>query len=233
MRVTNAFLKGLEDNCVCDTEIAALFDMNIKPCRGCLFCWGRTDGECVISDDDIPMIKRKILEADVVIGSFPLYYFGMPGTVKVMTDRLLSVMMPYRGEKPVAGLPYHEFRYDFDSKKFLLISTCGFCQTLPTYDALLAQYDCIFGKGGYQALLCPQGKVFSTPELSGRVDVYLEKYTAAGKEFAENGVLSEDTINFLQEPIFDERRFRLLINEFWRKEREIGKKHRIEESVTE
>ncbi|MCD8180240.1 MAG: flavodoxin family protein [Firmicutes bacterium] len=229
MRVTNAFLKGIENNCECETQIDTLSDMNVKMCYGCLSCWGRTDGTCII-DDDIVKIKQRILDSDVIIASFPLYFFGMPGSVKNMTDRLLSTMLPYRGERPVAGLPYHEFRYDFSEKKFLLISTCGFGQTLPTYNALLAQYDCIFGRGGYQVLLCPQGKVFSTPELSARVDIYLEKYTAAGKEFAENGVISDETIKFLQEPIFDERRFHLLIDEFWRNEREIGAKQHIDKA---
>ncbi|MCD8328736.1 MAG: flavodoxin family protein [Ruminococcus sp.] len=222
MRVTNAFLKGIEENSLFKTEIITLSKMNIKPCMGCLSCWGRTDGECVIRDDDVPKIKKKILDADVVIASFPLYFFGMPGTVKVLNDRLLSTMMPYRGEKAVEGEPFQEFRYDYDSKKFLFVSTCGFGEVFPSYNALLAQLDCIFGKGGYQALLCPQGKVFSTPELDERVDNYLEKYTAAGKEFAENGVIGERTITSLQKPIFNERRFKLLINEFWRQERKAG-----------
>lgn len=226
MRVTKAFLKGIEDNCSCEIEICTLSDMNIKPCRGCLYCWGRTDGECVIADDDIPLIKQKFLDADVLIESFPLYFFGMPGALKNMTDRLLSVMLPYRGETPEIGQPYHAFRYDMSEKKIILISTCGISQAMPTYKSLIEQFDCILGKNGYQALLCPQGKVFSAssaPTLNDKIEIYLQRYTDAGAEFAKNGVLSEKTIKFLQEPIFDERTFQLLINEFWRSEREIGK----------
>ncbi|MCD7958659.1 MAG: flavodoxin family protein [Ruminococcus sp.] len=223
MRVTEAFLKGIESYGVCDIKIDTLSDMDVKPCYGCLSCWERTDGTCIINDD-ISEIKQKILDADVVIGSYPLYFFSMPGTVKILNDRLLSTMLPYRGKRPVEGLPYHEFRYDFGEKKFFLVSTCGFGQTIPTYNALLTQYDCIFGKSGYQALLCPQGKVFSTPGLRDRVDIYLEKYTSAGIEFAQNGVISEGTIAYLQKPIFDERRFQLLIDKHWQDKRAKGKK---------
>ncbi len=225
MRVTNAFLKGIEQTIPCDTHIDVLSDMDVKMCTGCLSCWGRTDGTCVIKDD-IVGIKERVLDADVIISSFPLYFFGMPGGVKNLTDRLLSTMLPYRGERPVEGLPYHEFRYDFSEKKFLFVSTCGFGYTLPTYDALLAELDCILGRGGYQAMLCPQGKVFSTPELLPRVNMYLKKYTDAGAEFAKNGVISPETIKYLREPIFDERRFRLLIDEFWHNERAAGAKAR-------
>ncbi len=222
MYVTKAFLRGVESWGKCNTEICTLSDMDIKPCYGCLSCWGRTDGTCII-EDAILSIKQKILDADVIIGSYPLYFFSMPGTVKILNDRLLSTMLPYRGERAVQGEPFHEFRYDFSEKKFFLISTCGFGETMPAYQALLTQYDCIFGKNGYQALLCPQGRVFSTLELRERVDVYLEKYTAAGVEFAQNGVISEETLAELQKPIFDERRFQLLIDKFWRDERRRGK----------
>ncbi len=218
MRVTNAFLKGIESVSKSDIKIDTLSDMDVKPCMGCLSCWGRTEGECVIKDD-IVKIKQSILDSDVIIASYPLYFFSMPGTVKILNDRLLSMMLPYKGEIPTKGMPFHEFRYDLSDKSFLLISTCGFGKVNPTYEALLIQYDCIFGNDGYQALLCPQGKVFSRPEMMERTDAYLKKYTEAGIEFAKNGVLSEQTITYLQEPIFDERRFELLINKFWQDEK--------------
>ncbi len=224
LRVTKAFLKGIENHGNCEIEIDTLSDLNVKPCTGCLSCWGRTDGTCVIKDD-IPAIKQKILDADVIIGSYPLFFFSMPGTVKTLNDRLLSIMQPYHGEKAVEGEPlFHEFRYDLHEKRFLLISTCGFNEVMPAYEPLLKQYDCIFGNDGYQALLCPQGKVFSDPQMQGRTDVYLKKYTAAGEEFADHGVISEETIRHLQTPIFKQRQFELLIQKFWNDERKQGER---------
>lgn len=215
LRVTDAFLAGVTSFAPCDVEMIHVSDLHIKPCFGCLSCWGRTEGTCVISDDDIPALKQKILDADVIIESYPLYFFGMPGTVKVMTDRLLSMLSTYKGQKPTEGESFHGIRYDMSGKRFLLISTCGYAQTDLIYDALLREYDCICGAGHYLALLCPEGKVFSAPELRDRTDRYLEKYTAAGREFAESGTLAAETLANLSVPAFDDRRFRLLLNKFW------------------
>ncbi len=222
MRVTNAFLKGVESRRKCDIEIVNIYELNIKPCTGCLSCWGRTDGECVITDDDIPQLKQKILEADVIIDSHPIYFFGMPGTVKQMTDRLLSMLLPYCGEVPVEGKPFHEPRYDMSGKRCLLISSCGFTQTELTYDALLKEYDCIFGTENYQAILCPQGNIYASPHFNERTNVFLEKYADAGIEFAENGVISEETIKALRKPIFDERRYSLLVTNYLNGEKAAG-----------
>lgn len=226
MRVTNAFLKGVESRQKCDIEVVDIYDLNIKPCTGCLSCWGRTDGECVITDDDIAMLKQKILDTDILIDSHPIYFFGMPGPVKQMTDRLLSMLLPYHGEVPIEGKPFHASRYYMKDKKFLLISSCGFTQTELTYDALLKEYDCLFGVENYQAILCPQGNIYASPEFNDRTNAFLEKYTDAGVEFAENGVISEETIQNLRKPIFNERRYQLLVTKFMNAEKAAGENRR-------
>ncbi len=71
MNITNAFLEGLNSDNDFDIEIINLRDLNIKPCMGCLSCWGKSEGSCVIKDDDLEMIKNKILSADIFIESFP------------------------------------------------------------------------------------------------------------------------------------------------------------------
>ena len=215
-----------------ELALAPVSTLSVAGCTGCDACRdniaklaelgedaiGDDFAPCAI-DDDMQEIYGKIQAADIIIESFPLYFFGMPGTVKVMTDRLLSMLCTYRGQKPVEGESFHGIRYDMSGKRFLLVSTCGYAQTDLIYDALLREYDCICGAGGYQALLCPQGKVFSAPELRDRTDLFLEKFTRAGEEFAKNGVLSEETLKHLQEPPFNERRFRLLLNKFWNDEK--------------
>ena len=214
-RVANAFLRGLTSLYPCAVEVVHISDLTIRPCLGCLSCWGRTEGRCVITDDDIPALKEKILSSDIVIQAMPLYFFGMPGTVKVMCDRLLSMLSTYRGQTPVAGQPFHGLRYPNEHRRFLLVSTCGYAQTDLIYDALLSEYDCICGAGNYQAILCPQGKVYTIPELHDRMETFLEKFADAGREFAAHGVLSNETLKELSVPPFNERRFRLLLNKFW------------------
>lgn len=221
MRIANKFVEGIKRKCDCTVETVTLADCNIKQCTGCLSCWGRTAGECVIRDDDIHIIKEKVMEADIIIESFPLYFFGMPGTVKVFTDRMLSIMNTYNGQLPVVGEPFHGFRYDMSGKKFVVVSTCGYAQTDLIYDPMLAQYDCICGKGNYYPLLCPQGKLLSVPELWDRMEKFIEKYAEAGGELIETGKISDETIAHLSEAAFSEHKFKLLLDLFWHNEESI------------
>ena len=86
LNITKAFLKGFP----ADTEVEQvnLYKKDIKPCLGCFSCWSRTPGQCVIKDD-MQDIYEKIKAADIVIESFPLYFFGMPSQMKATTDRCL------------------------------------------------------------------------------------------------------------------------------------------------
>ena len=83
MAVTNAFVKGMCKGGEYESEIINISDLNVTPCMGCLSCWARTEGECVIKNDDMPAVKKRIEEADIIIESYPLYFFGMPGQMKL------------------------------------------------------------------------------------------------------------------------------------------------------
>lgn len=39
------------------------------------------------------------MECDIFIESYPLYFFGMPGTMKLFTDRMMPFMCTYEGQK--------------------------------------------------------------------------------------------------------------------------------------
>ena len=108
MVATNAFVRGMLSSGKYEAETVHITGLNIRPCMGCLSCWGRTEGECVIKNDDIPALKEKILASDILIASFPLYYFGIPGQFKVMMDRLLSM-------RAGAHLPLSEGRSEVHS----------------------------------------------------------------------------------------------------------------------
>lgn len=221
MKVTDAFVRGIQEESGENTQIdtVTLADCNIKPCSGCLSCWGRTEGECVIKDDDIPMIKEKVLSSDIIIESFPLYFFGMPGIVKLFTDRMLSMMCTYRGQKAVPGTPFHGLRYQAEDKKFVVISSCGYALTDFVYDPLVAQLDCICGAGGYTPIFCPQGKTLRVPELKEKIDRFLEKFVRAGRELVKFGKIKDETYSKLHEPPFPERVFRMLLQKFWSDEK--------------
>lgn len=223
-RVTKKFLQGIEEIRPCQIEWLDIDDCKILPCKGCLSCWGRTEGECVIKGDDIPSIKEKVSAADIVIESFPLYIFGMPGTMKVFTDRMVSMLCTYEGQAPVVGKPFHGIRGGLTGKKFIIISTCGYSQADLIYDSLLSQFDMICGRENYYPLFCPQGRSFANEQLFERLEEFLEKFVEAGRELARTEKISEETIAKLREGPFSQRHYKLLMDLFWKTERAAGKK---------
>jgi multimeric flavodoxin WrbA len=60
---------------------------------GCFSCWNKSPGKCVLADDMAALIE-KIIHADVLIWSFPLYYFSVPGGLKNLIDRQLPMNLP-------------------------------------------------------------------------------------------------------------------------------------------
>ena len=60
---------------------------NIHPCTGCIHCG--YEGPCV-QKDDVEMIRKKILSADMIVFVTPLYYYGMSAQLKTMIDRFCA-----------------------------------------------------------------------------------------------------------------------------------------------
>ena len=83
--------------------------LEIKACLGCFSCWSRTPGKCCLQDD-MQMVIEKMLWADVMIWSFPLYYFSVPGPLKNLIDRQLPMVLPFMVSDAQSGS--HPSRYD-------------------------------------------------------------------------------------------------------------------------
>ena len=73
-RLTGAFLDGLRQVQQAEVEVLEVGKLHLLPCRGCFACWSKTPGKCVLQDDMAGVIE-KLLAADLLIWSFPLYYF--------------------------------------------------------------------------------------------------------------------------------------------------------------
>ncbi len=221
MVATNAFLRGMLDSGRYEAETVHITGLTIRPCMGCLSCWGRTEGECVIKNDDIPALKEKILASDILIASFPLYYFGIPGQFKVMMDRLLSMVMAYHGQNtPIGNEPAHTPRYPKD-RKYILISGCAYNETNEVYDPILREFDLILGRGNFLPILCPQYKTM-IDNGGSRVERSVKRFYTAGEEYAENETLSEKTVADLTKPPFSPTVYRTVLENVWKRERETG-----------
>ena len=170
-RLTHAFLDGMAEQCQQNVVTLTANRLQIKPCLGCFACWNKTPGSCCLNDDMAEVIER-ILWADVIIWSFPLYYFGVPGPLKNLMDRQLPMTMPFMTADSESG--GHPARYDMSGKRHVVISTCGFYTAKGNYDGVTAMFDHICGKGKYTPIICGQGELFRVPELHERTDAYLD-----------------------------------------------------------
>lgn len=211
LKLTRAFLDGFIEAHPAEIEVIDIGKLKLQPCRGCFACWNKTPGKCVIQDDMAGIIQ-KMLEADVIIYSFPLYYFGIPSQMKLLFDRQLPMALPFMEADTEKG--GHPSRYDMSGKRFVLISTCGFYTAEGNYDAVNAQFDRIYGKGNYETIYCGEGELFRVPQLRNRTDEYLEHVKAAGKEYA-CGAITDETRTHLQELLFPRTVFEQMADASW------------------
>ncbi|WP_242951893.1 NAD(P)H-dependent oxidoreductase [Clostridium felsineum] len=212
LRVTESFLDGLNSKRIYNVYVANINEKNIEHCRGCFSCWTQTPGKCIIKDDMKELIT-KYINADLIIWSFPLYYFGMPSKVKAFLDRMLPIHLPYISIND-DETSCHPLRYDLSHQRYILISTCGLYGTKNNYEALLKQFEFIF-KDRLTKIICPEGELFSIPQIDGRTSRFLTHVKQAGKEFSTNGVFSEHTKRELNKLLLPPKIFIELVNTSW------------------
>lgn len=73
------------------TELFSVSGKNIQPCDSCRAC--NKTGECIIKDD-MQQLYAKFAEADGIIFSTPIYFYGMTAQTKAIIDRTISMNRP-------------------------------------------------------------------------------------------------------------------------------------------
>jgi len=73
------------------TEIIHLYDYKIEPCEGCLSDEQLSCRLPCIKNDDALLILKKILETDALIIATPVYWYGPPGQLKNLIDRMTTL----------------------------------------------------------------------------------------------------------------------------------------------
>lgn len=225
LRLANAFVNGVKAEAEGEILLEKLdiSKMNISPCKGCFACWKATPGECCIKDD-MSCVIEKLLWADMIIYSFPLYYFNIPGGLKNLIDRQLPMVLPFMSDRNDGiGSGSHEARYDMSRKKFVLVSTCGFYSAAGNYDSVCGMFDHICGRDNYEKIFCGQGELFGYKELSARTDEYLGIVEKAGREYA-GGAVSAETAKALQTLLFPKDVFEKMADASWGVSKESGEK---------
>lgn len=201
LQITKAFLDGMNSQESFDVQQLDIYDKNIEiqPCIGCFNCWTKTPGTCIYQDS-MPTILADILRSDILIWSFPLYYFGLPSKLKACMDRLLPFNQPFMTE----GKAGHVARYDLSRQKTVVISSGGLSTVRNNFEALRAQFDLMLAGHGtkYSEIFCAQSPLLSVPQLGASNGKYLQQVFEAGREYVESGALSQQTKETLETPMY-------------------------------
>lgn len=209
MALTRAFLSGFPAGT--ETETLELRNLTIRPCTGCLGCWTKTPGRCVLRDD-MEQVYAAIARADVIAESFPLYFYGLPGTLKTMMDRCL----PYTKAYGWSGSAKHELRDpSMLQKRLVLLSTSWHTGIEQLYAAVRAQFDLLCGEGNYETVFCPQGELFALDACKRQVGAYLRDVQQAGSEMADTGRITPETSAKLARQILSDATFERITRPHW------------------
>lgn len=73
------------------TEVIEVQKLNVRPCIACMKC--RSAHACMLPEDDAQRVLEKIKAADALIVAAPCYWGNMPGTLKVLFDRIVYGLM--------------------------------------------------------------------------------------------------------------------------------------------
>ncbi len=207
-RLTEAFLKGLNRKGEHEINIVHVREKQIAACRGCFGCWQKMDGHCVIRDDQNAILDL-YRDADVIIWSFPLYCYAMPSQLKAVLDRTIPlVRMAMRLEED--GTVRHENLADFSRIHTLVICGCGFPNWDGNFDGLKKMCEVCFC--GPDMVCVPETPLLNVPEAAVVADPLLQKFEAAGEEYAAALTLSPETVAALETPMIPKEEYIRQVN---------------------
>ncbi|BFU24016.1 iron-sulfur flavoprotein, putative [Entamoeba histolytica HM-1:IMSS-B] len=85
------FLKGLTSKKQIENHIVNVCKEQLNGCAGCLACKNHKEVYCS-QNDRCSELMKEFIEADLVIFAFPIYWYAMPGQLKVFIDRTVMMM---------------------------------------------------------------------------------------------------------------------------------------------
>ena len=207
MRITRAFLEGMQAAEAQEIQIIHVIEKHIEPCTGCFACM-RNGGTC-IHDDDMRAILEEILASDLLIWSFPLYCYGMPAPLKALLDRTLPLSS--MAMRKVGDRYEHAEQADFSHLRYLMICGCGFPNSRQNFEPAVAQFRLCF-PGRHPILTVPESPMFSAPEAAVVTEPRLALVRRAGEQYARKREIAPELIAEIGSPMIPEEQYAAIVS---------------------
>lgn len=202
-----------------ETEEVFLIEKDIKHCRGCFTCWGKTPGRCVITDDMADLIDL-FLKSDYVGMATPVYGMYMTGLLKNFIDRFLPLATPHIHRND-DGTFYHEGRIKRFPKQFF-IANSGFPGE-HNFDVLKTFFAIAKKSNAGDIILeiyrnCGEALGISDdddPALIQKINEFRDALRKAGQEMVTSSQVCQETVEQLHMKLMSDEEYMAGANKSW------------------
>lgn len=204
--IVSSLLKGAEEAGAQTTNIF-LSEKDIKHCTGCIVCWTKHPGRCIISDD-VAEIIAKLGTANVIALATPVYFENITSLLKAFIDRLTMIVNPYSYNNATYQKVSPQQERISQPPKLMMISNCGYPDK-NNFDVLAHWYNRFVQNMHSESageIYVTRGKYLTSPPENKRLAVleYLKIVEIAGKEIATNMKISGKAKQILDIPFATE-----------------------------
>jgi putative sterol carrier protein len=207
----NSLIEGMRQ-AGAEVDQIDLKDKKIRYCQGCFTCWTKTPGECIFKDDMSKELFPKWLESDLAIYATPLFDFTLTANMKAFIERILPALEPFMVDGE-SGATRHPRRHEMPTA--VMLSVAGFPE-MHIFDPLSAWARYIFRDALKAEIYRPAAELMTQPVGKSTRDEILNATARAGREIIENGVVSDQTMQTITQPIADNDDIAAIANMFWR-----------------
>ena len=145
----------------CDVTVVHVNAQHIEYCIGCFAC-KHNGGTCVLHDD-MAVLLEQMLESDVIVYSFPLYSYGMPGAIKNFIDRTMP-LSSWNMVRNAEGKYGHEMQFDVSRMHFVMICGCGFPNSKHNFEGAVRSFELKYPNS--TVITVPESPMFNIPQAA-------------------------------------------------------------------
>lgn len=133
----------------------------------------------------------------------------MPAPLKALLDRTLP--LGKMDMRKVGDRYEHVEQRDFSHLRYGMICGCGFPNAKGNFEGVIQQWRLMFGADSF-CLTVPEAPMFNAPEAACVTEPFLRLVKQAGREYAEDGKISAETMERLAVPMIPDEVYAAIVN---------------------